>query len=135
MKIVIDTNAIISSLIRDGVSRKIIFNDFFDFITPEYTLIEINNHKSEIIKKINCSEAEFDILVSFIFENIQIISSQEYENYFEVAKDLISDIDDVVFISLALSSKADGIWSDDSHFFEQEQIKIFRTKEMVEFLN
>ena len=38
MKIVIDTNRIIAALIKDGVSRKILFDKRFEFVTPDYSL-------------------------------------------------------------------------------------------------
>lgn len=132
MKIVIDTNAIISALIKNSVSRKIILDDNFEFFTPDFTLLEIEKYKNEIIEKANISLEEFDILFSLIFENINITSKEEYEKYLDDAKNLIEDVEDIVFVALAIDLKADAIWSDDSHFLKQDKIKIFRTFEMVE---
>lgn len=52
MKLVIDTNRIIAALIKNSVSREIIFDEQFDFIAPDYSLVEIRNHQNEIIKKL-----------------------------------------------------------------------------------
>ncbi len=51
------------------------------------------------------------------------------------AESLISDEKDEPFLALALSEEVDGIWSDDSDFRKQTQIKIYTTKELVELLN
>jgi len=134
MRIVIDTNRIIASLIKDGISRKIIFNKSFEFFSPDYTLIEINKYKDMIIKKADITNEEFDILLNLIFENIIIISKEGYSDYLEEANKLISDISDVAFIALGIFLKADGIWSDDAHFLEQNKIKIFQTRDMVKLM-
>lgn len=134
MKLIIDTNRIIAALIKKGASRRIIFNRDFEFITPEHSIGEIYKYEDEIRKKANISHEEFEILLSLIFENIKIISKENYHDFLEIAKTLISDIDDVPFIAACFATKANGIWSDDSHFFEQNKIKVFRTFEMIKLI-
>lgn len=41
MRVVIDTNRIIAALIKEGISRKIIFNRNFEFVAPDYAIEEI----------------------------------------------------------------------------------------------
>jgi len=134
MKVIIDTNKIISSLIKEGISRKILFNKNFEFFTPDYSISEIQEHKLEIVKKTHLNDDEFEILLSLIFERISIISEDEYKPFFGKSKKLISDPDDVSFIAASLAMKADGIWSDDHHFLEQNELKILRTEDMVDLM-
>jgi len=134
MKIIVDTNRIIAALIKDSTSRKILFNENFEFVSPDYVFTEIAKHEEEIIKKARITYQEFEILLSIILERIEIVPKEEYESYIEKALKLIKDIDDVSFIAAGLALKADGIWSDDPHFLEQDEIKIFTTKEMVDKL-
>ena len=103
MKIVVDTNRVIASLVRDGPSRKILFNKKFEFFCPDYSLVEIEKHKNEILEKINVSEEEFNILMALVFENIIIIPKEIYEPHFKKASWLINDVGDVSFIALYLS--------------------------------
>ena len=131
MKLVIDTNSIISALIKNGISRRIILLPAIEFITPDHTLTEISKYKKIICKKAKITSNEFNILFNLIFEYITIIPKEEYKAYFVSARKLIDDIDDVPFIALCLASKADGIWSDDTHFKTQKNILIFRTKELA----
>lgn len=135
MKIVIDTNRIIASLIKDGDSRKILLNKDFEFISPDYVFSEIYKYEEEIIRKANINHEEFEILLSLILENIKIISEENYKIYFDEAGNLIEDIDDIPFVAVYLSLKADGIWSDDSHFINKNNLRVFRTKEMMKFVN
>ena len=130
MKLVIDTSSIISALIKNGISRRIIFSPAIQFITPDHTLKEISKYKETICKKAKITSNEFDILFSLIFEHITIIPKEEYEDFFDSAKTLIDDIDDVPFVALYLATKADGIWSDDAHFKTRKGTTIFRTREL-----
>jgi predicted nucleic acid-binding protein len=51
MKLIIDTNRIIASLIKDSLSRQIINYPLLEFITPDHTLQEINKYEAIIRKK------------------------------------------------------------------------------------
>jgi len=131
MKLTIDASSIISALIKNGISRRIIVSPAIQFITPEYTLKEISKYKELICKKAKINSNEFDIILNLILEKITIIPKEEYKEFFKTAKTLIDDIDDVPFIALCLASKADGIWSDDTHFKTGKEITIYRTRELA----
>ena len=131
MKLVIDSNSIIASLIKDSISRRIIFSPVIQFIAPDHTLKEITKYKKMICKKAKTTSNEFDILFNLIFEHIIIVPKEEYENFLDIAQTLIDDNDDVPFIALCLASKADGIWSDDTHYKTRKEITIFRTRELA----
>ena len=131
MKIIVDTNRIIAALIKEGISREILLNDSFEFFTPDFTLSELNKYEKEIIKKAKITHEEFEILISLIFERIEIVPYEEYSSFLGESKKLISDVKDVPFIALCLALKAGGIWSNDAHFQEQNKIKIFETKDLM----
>ena len=131
MKLVIDTSSIISALIKNGISRRIIVSPAIKFITPDHTLKEISKYKEMICKKAKLTSNEFDILFTLLFEHITIMPKEEYKNSFDSAKQYIEDIDDVPFMALCLATKADGMWSDDAHFKRQKGLTIFRTKELA----
>ena len=134
MKIVADTNRVIAALIKDSISRKILFNKNFEFISPDYTTTEIHKYEEEIIEKAKVNKEEFEILLSLIFEHIEIIPKEKYQDFLEEAEKIIKDIDDISFIAVSLAIKADGIWSDDPHFLWQDKVKIFKTEDMLRFL-
>jgi len=108
MKLVIDTSSIISALIKNGISRRIIVSPAIQFVTPDHSLKEISKYKELICKKAKINSNEFDIILNLLFEKIIIIPKEEYEEFFDAAKTLIDDINDVPFIALCLASKADG---------------------------
>lgn len=131
MKITIDTNRIIAALIKDSTTRNILFDKNFEFITPDYTLTEISEHKSELKEMANITNEEFDILLALIFEHIEIIPESDYKDFIEVCKNDISDPDDVPVLAVAIASKSDGIWAHDIHFNEQEKVKVFTNIDML----
>ena len=130
MKLVIDTNIIISALIRDGITRRIIFSPFIECITPEHSLKEISKYEKIICKKAKLDCDDFKLVINIIFEKVQTIPEKLYEDKIEIAQDMIKDIDDIPFIALYLASKADGIWSNDKDFKTRKDLLIFRTKEL-----
>ncbi len=45
------------------------------------------------------------------------------------------DIEDVPFIATALAINANGIWSFDKHFSQQNQVKVITTDELINIDN
>ena len=130
MKLVIDTNIIISALIKEGITRRIILSPFIEFITPEYSFKEISKYENIIFKKAKLSHDDFRLIINIIFEKIQIIPKKEYEDKIKVAKNMIRDVNDIPFIALYLASKSDGIWTNDKDFKTRKDLLVFRTKEL-----
>ena len=131
MKLVIDTNCVISSLIKNGMSRRIIISPAIQFITPEFTYVELFKYEDIIRKKAHLTSEEFSLLIELLFEYISIVPKEEYKDYFQKATKLIDDVDDISFIALYLAKSADGIWTDDKHFKKDKKIMIYRTSELA----
>jgi len=136
MKIVINSNILISALIRDATTRRLIFTPKFKFYLPEFSIIELREHLPEIAQKAEISEQEVKQLIDKFLEHISLVPLTDYHQYIQRATEIIGSIDedDIPFIALALSMKNDGIWSNDLHFKKQNIIKIFNTRELMELL-
>ena len=135
MKLVVDTNIIIAALIKDNISRKVLFNPNFKFLSPDYLITEILKYKDEIIDKTNISVEDFEVALIFILKNINLLPIEEYKEFLDEAKEIMGEVDknDTPFIAAALVTKAD-IWSDDKHFEKQNKVKIFKTKDLIKFM-
>ena len=59
MKILIDTNRIIAALSKQGTTRGILFDGSFEFVTPDYTISEIEEHENELKTKTKLTDGEF----------------------------------------------------------------------------
>jgi predicted nucleic acid-binding protein len=133
MKVITDVNVILSALIRDSTTRKIILNSEFDFCFPEPSLHKIRKYKDYILEKSGLTEEEYNKLMAILFKYIRIVHMEEIEKNWDEAKKIMEHIDpeDVVFIATALSITDAVIWSDDGHFEKQDKVKVLKTKDMV----
>jgi len=76
------------------------------------------------------TKRQFNVLLENIFENIEIVPIEFYENSIDKSKKLIEDLKDVPFLACAIALNAE-IWSDDKHFKKQKKIKVFTIDEFV----
>ena len=136
MKLIIDTNILISSLLKDSTVREILLNESINFYLPEIVLSEVNKYLPYIIQKSELNEKEIKKLLNTLLENLILVPIDEYEKKMDEGMKIIGKIDekDTQFIALALSIENDGIWSNDKHFEKQEKIRVFKTMDILNFL-
>jgi predicted nucleic acid-binding protein len=87
------------------------------------------------MEKADIGDSDFNDLVDSLLQYINVVSEIDLHKI-EEAEKIIGHIDlnDVTFIALALSIENDGIWSDDAHFQKQENIKVYKTEDIVRIL-
>ena len=133
MKIVIDSNRVVASLLKDSTTREILYNRIFNFVAPEFIREEIAKHKGDLMSKANITADDFDSLLFLLFERIALVSRKEYNKYFEKVGMDISDPKDVPYFACCVATKSKGIWSHDPHFQEQKKVKIFTNIDLLRF--
>jgi len=131
MHILIDSNILISALIKKGFTRDILTNFNVNFLFPEQGLEEIYFYKSEIIKKSKINEKEFYVLLLRLLKYVRLIPIGIFINFKDEANKIIGHIDktDTIFIAAALALNC-PIWSDDKHFKKQKRVEIFTAKDV-----
>ncbi len=136
MKVITDTNTLMSALIKASITRQIIFESGWDFYYPEIALRELEKYKGVILEKSGLTEEEYDDLVGEIFSFVRLVKTEELESNLENAKNVMLNIDpdDVAFVACALTFDDAVIWSDDSDFDKQDKVKVLKTKDAVEML-
>jgi len=136
MKLIIDTNVLISSLLKDSTTRQLLLNESFEFYLPEIVIIELKKYLIYIIQKSGITEDEIKNLLNALLENLKLVPFDEYEDQMDEAMEIMGKIDekDTQFIALALSIKNDGIWSNDKHFDEQNKIQVYKTIDIINLL-
>ena len=132
MRIIVDSNIIISSLIKDSINRHLIASFDVLFYYPEEALDEIIRNKGEILEKGKISEQEFQVILTTLFKYIRIIKKEDLQSYIKEADRIIGNIhkNDVIFIAAALAKNA-IIWSNDTHFQKQKDIFVITTKDII----
>lgn len=132
MRLVVDTNIIISALIKDSFTRWVLLYSGFDFFYPEISFEEIKKYKKLILKKSCMKESNLNKLLSLIFQRIRIVPTKFFRNYLNKANKVMRkiDINDSVFLALAFALDSE-IWSDDKDFEKQSKIKTIKTKDLA----
>ena len=135
MEIVLDTNILISSLLKNGLTRDIILLSPIKMHTIEFSRIEIEKHRNELLTKSKLDEKSFNYLMDYLFSKIDIVKMNDIAAFKDKAIEIMNeiDIDDAPFIALAMYVKC-PIWSNDRHFKKQGAIKAYTTKELISLL-
>ncbi len=134
MKFVIDTNVLISALIKNSTTRKLIIEMDEELVYPEAGFREIEKYKALIIKKSGLGEKEFNSIFNLLLEYIEMVPDNLLESTLEEAEDIMLKIDgkDVIFVATALVFENAKLWSDDKDFKKQNRIPVKTTSEILE---
>jgi predicted nucleic acid-binding protein len=132
MKLVLDTNILLSALIKDSTTRKIIVLSGWCFYYPAATFQEIQKYKWLVLQKSNINNSDYRRLIKEILKKVKIVPEKDLEPYLKEARKVIGQVDlrDVPFVATALSINNSMIWSNDNHFDKQNKVKVLKTKEI-----
>ena len=135
LSVVVDTNRIIAALIKDSFSRKLLYHADLEFLGVHASTPEVQKYKQMILKKAKLTEEEFEALLYKLNAKIVFLPDELIELKLEEAKKIMYGIDpgDVPFIAAALATGT-AVWSEDPHFAKQNAVKVWRTKDLVQFL-
>lgn len=133
MKIVLDTNVLISALIRNSITRRLIIEMDEELVYPEAGIREIEKHRGLIIKKSGLNEREFNSIFNLLLEYVELVPDNLLESTLKEAKDIMFKIDekDIVFVATALVFENAKIWSDDKDFKKQNRVPVNTTSEIL----
>ena len=133
MKIIVDTNILLSALIKDSITRNIIIEAEWKFFYPEISFHEVRKYKDLVLEKSGMTEQEYILVLNKLFHNIKLIQEESIYLFLKEADNLLGkiDIDDVAFLAAALSIPNSIIWSDDCDFEKQNQVRVLKTKDVV----
>lgn len=131
MELIIDANILISALIAtQGKTYDLIYNNRIKLFAPEFLFEEIEKHKDEILEKSGLSKSDFELFLSLISSQIEVISKEEFSKFISEAKKITPDQDDTEYFALALKLKC-GIWSNDRRLKKQDKVIIYSTEEII----
>ncbi len=134
-RLIVDSNRIIASLIKDSISRRIITHINAELITINFSEKEVNKYRELILKKAKINSFELNLIFEKLKEKLIILDDKIILTKMKEAKIIMDHIDpdDTPFIAAALATKSD-IWSDDKHFEKQKKVKVWKTKYLVRFV-
>lgn len=132
MKLVIDANVVISTLIADSKTRELIVTLEPGLLTTAFVHDVIENYQDLIVEKSGMSPDRVVQFIELIFQYIDVVPASEFYPAIESADDAIRDTDpdDVLYLACAVANDA-AIWSDDSDFDEQSIVETYSTSDVI----
>ena len=136
MKLIINSNRVIATLIKDASSRYILFFPKFEFYAPEFLTVELEKYKEEIREKAKLSKDQFEKIYADAISRVHLIALTEYQDKLDEAEQIMTKIDikDAIFIAIGLALKIEGVWTEDVHFTKQKRIKVYSTHDLIELI-
>lgn len=137
MNLIIDTNMIISALIKDSTSRRIILSPLLNFYSLSFVSDEIRKYIGYVKEKTGVSEKEILFLLKALMGKVIVIPDEIILRKTDEAVKIMkgTDINDAPIIACALVIENDGIWTEDKHFEKQKMIRIWRTSEIIKYMD
>jgi len=134
MDLVIDANVLFSVLIKKGKTEEILFENDLHLFAPEFIFEEFNKYEELILKKMERNKEEFERLMHILKKKIKTIPNEETQQYIKKAKDISPDENDADYIALAIKLRC-AVWSNDKELKNQEEVKVYSTKDLVEIFS
>ena len=132
--LVIDANVLVSALLKDSTTRKLLLKEkTLVLFSPEFVKEEISKYVPDFSKKLNVKTVELEETIKDLFEaaKITVVSSKEYGGFLEKAIKASPDKKDAAYLALALKLGC-PVWSQDKQLKKQGMVKVFSTKELLE---
>lgn len=133
MELVVDTNVLISAIVKPSNSRILLCHPRVVLFAPEHILLEIERNKEIILEKSCISESRFKELLASLLSNIFLVKSDEFKNFLKQALKIAQHPEDSPFLALALAYNV-PVWSNDKGLKQQSAVKVLSTKELIDFL-
>ena len=131
-RVVIDTNVLVSALLNNGKSRKLVFK-----LLDEHTIIVSNQLLAELADVI--SRDKFSIKGSQVDRFISVLARKaKMVSLHPISKVILEDPDDDIVLSTALIGKADYIISGDMHLLKiacYKNVKIVSVNKFIQILD
>ena len=125
----VDANCLLSAMLG-GRAQEIIFSLQFVLYSPQATLFEVPKHIPWLASKLR--KPQIELFQEFQLLPIVACQPAAYEHEVEQATRLIGQRDalDIPLLALALSRRY-PVWSEDRDFEGIEQIRLFKTADLL----
>lgn len=133
ISIVVDTNVIISSLIKsEGITRAALVLlskiPHVDLLTPKIFQQEIKRHIREISIKARLDHKMLLIFLNEITKMIKVVDENRFKKYIKEARDLVTDERDTSFVALALKYRPSIIMTYNKTDYKEDELKLKSVK-------
>ncbi len=133
MQLVVDTNILLSGLLKPAATQKLLLSPNNILFLPEYSLREVEKHAEELTKRMEITRKDFEILLFSLLRNVKLVPEEEYNSFKTQAISLCPEghEDDWPFLALALKLGI-PLWSQDSALKKQSKVTVYTTTELMQ---
>lgn len=133
MRLVVDANVVISGLITESTTRRLLLTVEAELLTPEVIHDEVERHVPDLADRSGLDPDRVRRIVGLLFRGIEVVPTEELASHLDRAERAIggTDPDDVLYLACALACGA-AVWSDDAHFEEQDLVRVYKTADVVD---
>ena len=129
MRLVIDANIVFAALIKEGMTKELIFNDRLELYTTDVLWEEMEKYKELLERK--TQRTSLDEIIRLLKRRITTIDT---EQLVDATKNFSPDPDDFAYLVLAQHLGC-ALWSNDAHLKEQSIVRVYTTEELRLILN
>lgn len=133
MELVADTNIIVAAILRAGMTRNLFFNSEIQLFTPDHTHVELLKHQAEFLEKSGLNQIAFEQASRMVLGTVDIRPYETYSALENQAKNISPDPDDWPFSAVCLQKKC-ALWSNEKRLKDQEKIRVYTTRELLDAL-
>jgi predicted nucleic acid-binding protein len=137
MRLVVDTNVLLSALLTGSVTRSIILFGKHKLYYPKEAIPELEACEKAMVSKGRISAQGLKFIKAELFKRIELVPAGGFPEDAEAAEKVMSRIDksDAIFLALALSIPDCAIWSNDKHLHMQKKVPAIRTEQLLKAEN
>ncbi len=133
MELVIDANILFAVLIKESITADLIIRNDLQLYAPKFILEELSKFQTEILNKTNRDLDSFHHYLAIIERKLNFIDYEDFEPFLIEAEKVSPDIKDSPYFAVAMLRNI-GIWSNDKKICNQNRVKIYSTRDIVELL-
>ncbi len=130
MNLVIDANILFAALIKNNITRFLLFREDINLYAPEFIFVEVNKYLKDIAAKSGKTTEEVLQVLEVLMRRVTLILESEIISYINYAGKISPDIKDVPYLALALKLNC-PLWSNDSKLKIQKIVSIYSTEELL----
>ena len=133
LRLVVDANVLIAAFLRDSTVRRLVTGPGLQLFVPEFIFEEFEAHLGELRRKTKLPADQQRELLGRLSRRFTRLPQEMIEPHLSSARRAMEHIDphDSVYLAATMALSGDGIWSDDSHFKEQETVACWTTAEVI----
>lgn len=132
LKFVVDSNILMAALLKDSITRELIFDDRLELFAPEFSLVEIRKlvQQPRIRRRLHLREVEVSELIELIVSRVRFVPEKLFDDFIKQAMKWVTHEEDSPFMALSLALDA-PLWSHDAELKEQKQVTVYSTQEVL----